>query len=211
MSISSFISKQARKPSGWFGRIIMPVIFDRGNAFLNGLANEMMAIRPDDCLLEIGCGTGKLIYDIAPQIDNGIIAGVDFSSTMVAIARKRNKNNIANGKVHIFKGDFDDMPCERESYSKACSVNTLYFWSSPIKTAEKIAEILKPDGKLILAFEDSEQIKRRKMDRDVFHLYTKEEVLNILINAGFSDDTKCISRTRSNLIFHCIAAKKNDA
>lgn len=211
MSISTFISKQAQKPSGWFGRIVMPVIFDRGNAFLNGFVNEMMAVRPDDRLLEIGCGTGKLIYDIAPKIDHGIIKGIDFSSTMVAIARKRNKNNIANGKVIILHEDFDDLACERESYSKACSVNTLYFWPSPIKTAEKIAEALKPDGRLILAFEDSEQIKRRKMDRDVFHLYSKEEVLNILINTGFSDDMKFMSRTKDNLIFHCIIAKKNDA
>lgn len=209
MSLATFISKQARKPSGWFGRTVMPVIFDRGNAFLNGFAHEMMAVRPDDRVLEIGCGTGKLIYDIVPKIDDGIIEGVDFSSSMAAIARKRNKNSIANGKVRIFKGDFDDMLCDREQYSKVCSVNTHYFWPSPIKTAGKIAEVLKPDGKLILAFEDSEQIKRRKMDTDVFHLHAKEEVLDLIVNAGFSGDTKLISRKKGNLIFHCIIAKKN--
>lgn len=63
-------------------------------------------------------------------------------------------------------------------------------------------------GRLIMAFEDSEQIKRRKMDWDVFHLHAKEEVLDLLINAGFSGDTKLISRTRGKLIFHCVIAKK---
>ena len=47
------------------------------------------------------------------------------------------------------------MPFEKESYTKACSINTLYFKPEPAHTAKKIAEILKPDGKLILAFEYS--------------------------------------------------------
>lgn len=208
MSLSTFISKQARKPAGWFGRIVMTAIFDRGNVFLNGFAQEMIAVRPDDRVLEIGCGPGNLIYELAPGIDSGIIVGIDFSSAMMAIARKRNQNNMDHGKVKLVQRNFDDMPVEKESYSKICSVNTLYFWPSPIKTAAKIADFLQPNGTLILAFEDSEQIKRRKMDRDIFHLYTKEEVVDLLTQAGFSDDTRIVSRVRGKDVFHCAVAPK---
>ena len=106
------------------------------------------------------------------------------------------------------EGDFDNMPYEKEKYSKACSVNTLYFWPSPVHTAKKIADILKPDGKLILAFEDIEQLKQRKLNQDVCHLYSKEEVQNLLINAGFSKDVSVISRKKGKSIFHCVAAIK---
>jgi len=37
MSFSTYFSEQARKPSGLFGRVVMPIVFDRGNAFLIGL------------------------------------------------------------------------------------------------------------------------------------------------------------------------------
>lgn len=83
MSFSTYFSEQASKPLGLFARIVMPIVFDRGNAFLNGFVNALMAVQPSDRVLEFGCGTGKLIHILAKKIDKGIIEGIDFSSTMV--------------------------------------------------------------------------------------------------------------------------------
>ena len=208
MNFSSFFSEQARKPDGLFGRMVMSIVFDRGNAFLNNFVNELISVKIDDRIIEIGFGTGKLIDKMAQQIDTGLIEGVDFSKVMVSIARKRNKKNITKGKVKILEGNFDEMPFEKESFTKACSINTLYFWSEPAQTAKKIAEILKPDGKLILAFEDIEQLKRRKLNQEVFHLYSKDEVQKLLINAGFSKNVNIVTRKKGKLIFHCVVAIK---
>ena len=128
----------------------MSIIFDQSNAFLNGFFNELMAVQIDDRIIEIGSGTGKLIYKMAQKIDTGLIEGIDFSNTMVSIAQKRNKRNIANGKVTIIEGNFDEIPYEKDKFTKACSINTLYFWPKPEHTVKKIADILKPEGKLIL-------------------------------------------------------------
>ena len=104
MSFSTYFSEQARKPSGPFGRIVMPVVFDRGNAFLNGLVNSLIAVQPNDRVLEIGCGTGKLVDIMAKNMDKGIISGIDFSSTMVKIAQKRNKKKASPvGQLILFK------------------------------------------------------------------------------------------------------------
>jgi ubiquinone/menaquinone biosynthesis C-methylase UbiE len=188
--------------------MVMSIVFDRGNAFLNDVVRELLSVQTDDRIFEIGFGTGKLIYKLAQQIDKGFIEGVDFSRTMVSIAQKRNKKNIAKGTVKIFEGDFDNMPCEKEQFSKVCSVNTLYFWPTPVHTARKIADILKPDGKFILAFEDIEQLKQRKLNQEVFHLYSKDEVQDLLINAGFSNNVSIVSRKKGKLIFHCVVAIK---
>jgi SAM-dependent methyltransferase len=125
---------------------------------------------------------------------------------MVSIARKRNKESIAKGEVKIVEGNFDEIAYEKDSFIKACSVNTIYFWPSPANTAKKIAKILKPGGNL--AFENIEQLKQRKLNQDVFNLYSKEEVQDFLINAGFSHDVNIVLRKRGNLIFHCVSAKK---
>jgi ubiquinone/menaquinone biosynthesis C-methylase UbiE len=208
IDFSSFFSEQARKPDGLFGRIVMSIVFDRGNAFLNNFANELMSVQTDDHIIEIGFGTGKLIHRMAQQIDKGVIEGVDFSKVMVSIARKRNIKNIANGKVKIIAGNFDEIPFGKESFTKACSINTLYFWPKAEHTTKKIAEILKPDGKLILAFEDIEQLKQRKLNRDVFHFYSKDEVQKLLINAGFSKKVRIVTRKRGKSIFHCVVGTK---
>ena len=186
----------------------MSIVFDKGNAFLNDFVSELMSVQADDRIIEIGFGTGKLIYKMAQQIDQGLIEGVDFSKVMVSIAQKRNKKNIAKGRVKIFEGNFDRMPYEKETFSKACSVNTLYFWPAPEHTAEKIADILNPNGRLILAFEDSEQLKQRNLNQEVFHIYSKDEVQNLLINAGFSNNVSIVSKKKGKSIFHCAVAIK---
>ncbi len=208
MNFSTFFSKQARRPEGLFGRIVMRMVFDQGNAFLNNFVNDLMSVQTDDRILEIGSGTGKLINKMALKIDNGLIEGIDFSSEMVSIARKRNKENIAKEKVKIVEGNFDEISYEKDSFTKACSVNTLYFWPSPASTTKKLAEILKPGGKLILAFEDIEQLKQRKLNQEVFHLYSTDEVQKLLINAGFSKDVSIVTRKKGKSIFHCIVAIK---
>ena len=208
MNFSTFFSKQARRPEGLFGRIVMRMVFDQGNAFLNNFVNDLMSVQTDDRILEIGSGTGKLINKMALKIDNGLIEGIDFSSEMVSIARKRNKQNIAKEKVKIVEGNFDEISYEKDSFTKACSVNTLYFWPSPASTTKKLAEILKPGGKLILAFEDIEQLKQRKLNQEVFHLYSTDEVQKLLINAGFSKDVSIVTRKKGKSIFHCIVAIK---
>jgi ubiquinone/menaquinone biosynthesis C-methylase UbiE len=208
LKFSTFFSEQARRPTGVFGRMVMSVVFNQGNASLNGLVNKLMSVRADDRVIEIGFGTGKLIQKMAQQIDSGLIEGVDFSSTMVSIAKRRNKKNIQNGKVKILEGNFDEIHYKEESFTKACSVNTLYFWPKPEQTAKKIVEILKPEGKLLLAFEDIEQLEQRNLNKSIFHLYTKGEVQNLLINAGFSNDVSIKSTKRGKSVFHCVVAIK---
>jgi len=208
MNFSTFFTNQARKPEGLFGRIVMRIVFDQGNAFLNNFVSDLMAVQSDDRILEIGAGTGGLINKMARNIDTGFIEGVDFSNEMVSIARKRNQKYIAQGRVKILEGDFDDMPLEKEKYSRACSINTLYFWPAPIRTAQKIADILKPTGRLFLAFEDIGQLQRRKLNQDVFHIYSTDEVRDLLRNAGFSGAVSIVSKRKGNSIFHCAVAEK---
>jgi ubiquinone/menaquinone biosynthesis C-methylase UbiE len=207
MNFYTFFSNQARRPNGWFGRNIMRLVFDQGNAFLNDFAYELMSIQTDDRIIEIGFGTGKLIARMARKIDKGLIEGIDFSRAMVSIAQKRNKGNIAKGKVKIYEGDFNSVTYKKQWFSKACSVNTLYFWPSPVSTLKKIAGILKSGGKLILAFEDMEQLIKRKLDHDVFHIYSTDEIRDLFIHAGFSNGTRIVSRERGKLMFHCAVAE----
>ena len=208
MSFSRFFSEQARKPTGLFGRLVMSIIFDKGNANINRFVYELMSVRKDDHILEVGFGTGKLIYEMAKRIDEGLIEGVDFSSTMVSIAQRRNKKYIAKGKVRIIEGDFDEMSFKGESFNKVCSINTIYFWPEPETTAKNIANILKPGGMFVVAFEDIAQLEQRQLSNEVFRLYSKDDVKNLLINAGFSKGVSIKSREIGSTVLHCAVATK---
>ena len=204
MSFSDFFSKQARKPKGLFGKLIMSLIFSKGNAALNQFTYELMSVQKDDKILEIGFGTGTLINKIAQQLDKGIIEGIDFSDTMISIAQKKNKEYIMNGKVNLFNASFDEISLKTDNYDKVCSVNTLYFWENPEKTIRKVAGILKPAGRLVLAFED----KPGKKNDSIFKIYTKEEVHDFLIQGGFLGGVTMNSRKKGKEVLHCAVAIK---
>ena len=186
----------------------MSNIFNIGNARLNRFVYEIMRVQKTDQILEIGFGTGKLIYEMAKQIDQGLIEGVDFSSTMVSIARKINKKHIASGKVKIREANFDEISFQKNTFDKACSVNTIYFWTKPENTAKKIADILKPGGKFVAAFEDVAQLEQRQLDNDVFRLYSKDEVKNLLVDAGFSNGVRIKSKMFRSSVLNCAIAIK---
>lgn len=209
MTFATFFSAQARRPSGWFGRLVMPIIFDRGNAFLNRFVEETMAIQPDDRVLEIGCGTGKLIKKMAKTITNGHIEGVDFSPAMVAIARKRNRKRIAQGAVTIAEGNFDEKAYPHERFSKACSVNTIYFWRHPESLLHKAMHALIPGGRFVVAFEDISQLQKKQLNADVFRLYTIRKVNQLIASCELAEQVCIQTREDRGQLFHCAVATRS--
>jgi SAM-dependent methyltransferase len=127
---------------------------------------------------------------------------------MVALAAKRNKRSIAKGKVILRHGDFKDVAYPENHFDIICSANTIYFWEDPDQCIRKIRSILKPEGRVILAFEDKAQLERRQLSTDVFHFYHQDEIKQLLSRNGFSGEIKIISRELQSQRFHCAVAVK---
>lgn len=208
MNFNTYFSKQAKEPFGWFGKLIMSKVFDYGNEFLNTFMLEVIALKEYDHILEIGFGTGKLISNMAKLINGGIIEGIDVSNTMLVIAKKKNKKYIDTGKVIIKQGDFENFTYNDNSFDKICSSNTIYFWVNPDTYIKKIQRILKPGGKVVLAFEDKEQLEKRTLDSEIFKFYSLDEIVNLFKISGLDKDIKIFTREKGSQKFHCAAAFK---
>ncbi len=187
MSFKAFFSHQARKPSGWFGRLCASRIFDRGNAGLNERMVELVDASGDDHVLEIGFGTGKAISRMADHLADGLVEGVDFSDAMMGVAEKNNRHHITAGKVKLRHGSFEDIPCVRENFNTICSANTIYFWENPERSLAAIHDALKPGGAFILAFVGKNKMDTMPLSADVFRSYSPEELLELMRNVGFSE------------------------
>ena len=181
------LSYQARQPSGWFGRHIMSRIFLKGNAELNAFLKDLLELKQEDIVLEIGFGPGMLLQQMAQITTKGRVEGIDFSDAMIARAQKINKHLISENRVKIQKGDCRDMPYGPESFDKVCTSNTIYFWDRPKDMFKSIYKVLKPGGKLVVGFREADQMKNLPFSKDVFTLYTAEEVTLCLTQAGFSN------------------------
>jgi len=161
-------SLQARKPTGIIGRYVMTKIFNNVNADLNTFVKQTLDVQKNDRILEIGFGPGTLINELADITVDGTVEGVDFSKTMFKQASKVNKQHISQGRVRLHNVECRDLPFNDETFSKLCSVNTLYFWKEPKKALGEIFRVTKKGGKVVIGFRDDKQTANLKLSEEIF-------------------------------------------
>ncbi len=206
MNFTSFFSRQARQPKGLFGRFFMSRVFDKGNVLLNDFVKQTLNVQGHEQALEIGYGTGFLTKDLANQMDTGCIHGIDFSKTMAAMARKRNKAHIRTGRADLRLGNFDTAEFAQDSFDCVFTVNTLYFWADPDRTLAKIHNILKPGGRLVIGFVGKADMEKMKIDHDVFTHYTPQAVAKLL--SKVFTRTEILDKKEDDYTGHCAVGIK---
>ncbi|HET9223120.1 MAG TPA: methyltransferase domain-containing protein, partial [Roseiflexaceae bacterium] len=70
----------------------------------NAWTLSLLDLRPEDHVLDVGCGPGALIQALAVQVTSGIAAGVDLSPVMLRQAARHNAKTIHAGRVQLQQG-----------------------------------------------------------------------------------------------------------
>jgi SAM-dependent methyltransferase len=104
---------------------------------------------------------------------------------MLAAAQRRNAEAIGAGRVQLSRGDGTTLPVETDTVDGALAVHTLYFWPKPETTLTEVARVLRPGGRLVLAFRDGAYPAPRRFDLTVYRLYPAGDVAAMLERAGF--------------------------
>ena len=208
MTFATFFSHQARKPTGLFGRFVASQIFKKGNAEMNAFILDCLSINADDHILEIGFGPGELVHAMADRVDRGRVEGVDFSPTMLSIARRKNRSHIRTGKVRLHPGDFDGMSFSGRRFDLIVTVNTVYFWPQPEATIAKMANLLKPAGRMVIGFHEKAEMQSAKLSRDVFSFYSPREMKALLAGCDAFADTAIVSRKGKTKTLNCAFGTK---
>jgi SAM-dependent methyltransferase len=106
-------------------------------------------LRPDDRVLDVGCGTGRTTRDAARAASNGEALGVDLSSQMLAVARRRaEEEGLPN--AHFARCDAQVHPFEPEGYDVVVSRTGAMFFGDPVAAFRNLAQATRPDGRLVL-------------------------------------------------------------
>jgi ubiquinone/menaquinone biosynthesis C-methylase UbiE len=146
--------------------------------------------QPTDQILEIGFGPGIAIQALARRVPRGLVAGVDFSHTMVATARRRNAAAVKAGRVRLHYATADHLPFADHAFDKAFGIHTIYFWPQPQAALCELHRVLKPGGKLVITVLPREKWGGDDPDAVVgtpeCRPYTGAEITRMMIAAGFS-------------------------
>ena len=90
---------------------------------------EILEITPDDRLLEIGCGAGLAVAQIAPALSGGSITAIDRSRPMLSKAISRNEKYVKEKTVRFFLADLSDFDEGGYAYNKIFAFNVNLFWT----------------------------------------------------------------------------------
>lgn len=112
---------------------------------------NLLDLKTDDNLLDIGCGTGTLLTlakEKYPDID---MTGIDIDPEILSIARKKSQE--ANLEIKYIEASSSKLPFTDKSFNVV--VSSLVFHHLPtdikIQTIKEIYRILKRDGRFLLA------------------------------------------------------------
>ena len=106
------------------------------------------AVGPDDVVLDVGCGNGRLTLDAAQAAATGSALGVDLSSAMLEKARERAEaEGVSN--VTFEPADAQVFPFAPGSFSLAVSRFGVMFFKDPIAAFANIGRALRPGGRLV--------------------------------------------------------------
>lgn len=120
-------------------------------------AIRRLDLHRDDVVLELGCGSGRLLAQVAVRTQRGFVAGIDPSPLMVRHARFRNRRLIERGLAEIEVGASGDLSrFGAGRFQKIYGLHVVYFWDAPLRDLAEIRRVLAPGGRLLLGFCPSE-------------------------------------------------------
>src|SRR3954452_10344682 len=170
----------------------------------NQALRRACGVQLDDCVLDIGCGTGETTRDAARTARAGSALGVDISAPAIErareLARAEGLRNVtfkhANAQVHRFPPERFDLVISR--------FGTMFF-DDPVAAFANIGRALRPTGRLVMmvwqAHERNEwdasirqsleaagePVARASEGPDPFSLASPPAAEEILRAAGFAD------------------------
>ena len=115
----------------------------------NQVLRRSYGIRPDDHVLDIGCGAGQTTRDAARMARAGSALGVDVSASMIERAcRLTEAAGLSN--VSFERADAAVHPFPAESFDVAISRFGTMFFAHPVAAFANIERALRPGGRLVM-------------------------------------------------------------
>jgi ubiquinone/menaquinone biosynthesis C-methylase UbiE len=99
-------------------------------------------------VLDVGCGTGRLLEAAAGLWPEARLTGIDVSHAMIAEARRKHEGE---ARFTFQQGDAADLPLEAASFDAAFSTVSFHHWADQAAGLRSVVRVLRPGGVFVLA------------------------------------------------------------
>jgi len=98
-----------------------------------------------EVIMDVGCGTGRLLRKAKQQYPNAHLIGVDAAEKMIEQA----VGFLPEGEFHVAMAEA--LPLPDKSVDLAFSTLSFHHWTNQAKGISEVARVLRPQGRFLLA------------------------------------------------------------
>lgn len=99
-------------------------------------------------VLDVGCGTGRLLRSVRERFPTALLAGLDPAPEMVRQARSITPPGAA---IEFQEGAAESLPFRGDEFDLVFSTMTFHHWADQAQGAAEIRRVLTADGRWLLA------------------------------------------------------------
>jgi ubiquinone/menaquinone biosynthesis C-methylase UbiE len=130
---TKFVSRGADKYDSYMGR---------WSRRLAPLFLDFAGLAAGERVVEIGCGTGALTFELPKRADIAQVEAIDYEQQFVDAARERN----TDPRITIQQGDAHNLPFADGQFDRALSMLVLHFVSDPERATAEMRRVVRPGG-----------------------------------------------------------------
>jgi ubiquinone/menaquinone biosynthesis C-methylase UbiE len=114
---------------------------------------EQLDVRPDDRVLEIGCGHGVAATFVCERLGSGRLTAVDRSPKMIAAAARRNAAFVESGTAEFLVARLEALDLGERRFEVIFAVRVGLFHREPARARGLVEPWLAPGGAIHAFFD----------------------------------------------------------
>ncbi|MFN7503644.1 MAG: class I SAM-dependent methyltransferase [Dolichospermum sp.] len=137
-------------------------------------------------VLDLGCGTGRLLNRLANQFSEITATGLDLSPQMLRVARQNNRHR---PRLIYLEGNAENLPFVEGQFNAVFNSISFLHYPQPDQVLKEVARVLSPGGKFYLVditFNNSSSCQITPHSHTAVRFYSQKQREEMGNNAGLT-------------------------
>jgi cyclopropane fatty-acyl-phospholipid synthase-like methyltransferase len=111
---------------------------------------RQLDLQPHQHLLEVGCGSGRLLAAVAGKLNNGFLAAIESDITLYRQASRYNARYLRQETLQLHLGQMQDLPYPASYFHTIYGSGSYYSWNNLATECLRLSSLLRTGGHIIL-------------------------------------------------------------
>ena len=157
-------------------------------------AVDVLGVKTDERILEVGCGTGVAVSLIAPLLTTGVITGIDRSAKAIAAAGERNRAHVEAGRARFVTTSLHEAVEILEPFDTLFVINVNDLWRKPGEALPAARRLLRPGGRLLVFLQPPTEGRAQEFARSMPGFLQEHgfDVIDVLVQPLHPVSAACV-------------------